>query len=294
LYGEHAVAPRRKPDPIVEIRTITPAQAAEWLEHNFSGNRKMQEPLIQEYAADMKAGRWTLNDQGISFNTRHELVNGQKRLAACIRANVPFVSLVVWNLPDKSVLVIDGQQRRSTDDNFRMAGLDFPRGVGATVRRLLLGTLTKWRPFSDPEVETFLRLYGDAVRLTHKALPGGKFSHASIRAPVARAAILGLGAGKLPQAPQLQPADVEGVLVRFGSVLGDGFMQPGEGAAVRLRNQVLEGGVGIKGWKYRLYALTETALVDFFKGREPKQLTPAANEQFPIPEEDSWRLGEFR
>src|SRR6185312_15924985 len=104
------------PEPSVRIQTITPAIARKWLDKNRDNNRNVVQSRVKQYAADMIAGRWELSDQAISFDEDDELVNGQHRLEAIILANKPIVSLVMFNLPTKAMLVLDSGKKRNTDE----------------------------------------------------------------------------------------------------------------------------------------------------------------------------------
>jgi hypothetical protein len=89
---------------------ITPALAREWLKNNF-GNRKISDDTVKAYARDMAAGVWTATHQGIAFNDRDELIDGQHRLLAIILSGVTVRMLVTFGLPAK----IDGHEMTTMD-----------------------------------------------------------------------------------------------------------------------------------------------------------------------------------
>lgn len=76
-----------------EVQTITPEQAKAWLD----GHRNIR-PInwrnVASFARDMKTGNWKITHQGICFNERDELVDGQHRLHAIIQADRPVRMLV--------------------------------------------------------------------------------------------------------------------------------------------------------------------------------------------------------
>lgn len=80
------------------VMAVTPAMAAEWLERN-TRNRPISKHTVTAYARDMRAGNWLVTHQGIAFNRRDELVDGQHRLHAIIEANVTLWTLVTFGLP---------------------------------------------------------------------------------------------------------------------------------------------------------------------------------------------------
>ncbi len=257
--------------PKVVIMTVTPQDAEKWLAKNHDRNRKMRESKVREYSNDMKAGRWVLSDQAISFDVPGDLINGQHRLQAVYRTGVSIQSLVMWNCPDRSLLVIDGGMKRSTNDRFGMAGKGYPAGCGATVRRVLMGLNSyAGESISDWRVDEFMVQYGEAVQFVHKASAKHKVTLAPLRAVLVRA--------KIRKTPGER-------IERFCEVLGTGIMGSGENAAVLLRNYItgLKQSVAGSGTaRQKLYAVTEAALVAFLEGERITKLNPAKEESFLI------------
>jgi hypothetical protein len=259
-------------DPSVAIRTVTPEDAEKWLARNHDRNRKLRPGKLREYVADMKAGRWVLSDQAISFNAAGDLINGQHRLRAVWESGVSIQSLVLWDAPDRALYVIDGAMRRSTDDRFGMAGRPYPKGCGGTVRRLMIGMNQdrNAQSISDWRVDEFMAEHGNAVAFVHAATQKYKLTQAAIRAVLTRAKMRRVAGERIE---------------RFCEVLGTGIMGAGENAAVLLRNQILQMkqlGSGTGEARRKLYALTEAALAAFLEGERPTKLQPAKDELFPI------------
>jgi hypothetical protein len=256
--------------PKVTIEKISPKIAAAWLKKNAPNNRSKKNDRIRQYASDMSRGRWFLSDQAISFNVRGELVNGQNRLHAVILSGVTIQAIVMRGLPLESMMILDKAMRRSTDDIFIIAGKNYPRGCGATVRRMLLGF--KANPsttISDNEIDEFMQVWGDGVSFAHAVIHRGRYSSASIRAPIARAYYCGHEQEKLS---------------RFAKVVITGIMEPREDAAVLLRNFVVDLGTTHHGHdRQKLYAMTEIALEHFLNGKKLSKLIPRDEELFPLP-----------
>lgn len=253
--------------PTVAIMTITPRMAENWLARNAPNNRNARQRLIERYSADMAAGKWRLSDQAISFNTRGELVNGQNRLHSVVKTGVTIQAVVVRNLPVESMIVLDVGAKRNTDDAFKITGHDWPKGCGATVRRILRRSSFD-RTATDQEVEEFMMAHGQVVAFAHHVLPRGKFAAASVRAPIVRARIIGKDAARLE---------------RFGEVMISGMMNVGDEAAILLRNWVMDQKTRhVRLEQGPFYEMAEAALAKFLKSEVVKRLVPAKDEMFPI------------
>lgn len=80
---------------------ITPKMAGEWLRNNFQ-NRKVKQDVIDAYARDMRNGKWKTTHQGIAFNDRDELIDGQHRLMAILASGITVRMMVTFNLPART------------------------------------------------------------------------------------------------------------------------------------------------------------------------------------------------
>ncbi len=260
--------------PFVRLLTITPERAARWLKRNSPRNRKQKPTKIAGMESDMSEGRFLLNDQAISFNVKKRLINGQHRLQACVNSGKSFVSIVLFNMPSSSMLVIDGGMKRTTDDHFQIAGRSYPRQCGGTVRRLLMGMKSyAGRAMTDMEVDEFMKKYAEAVAFAHEVVPTGRYGSASVRAPITRAYINKVDKDRLR---------------KFGEVLTSGIMDRGDEAAVVLRNKITDMSLGGGRERSKLYAWTESAIQSFMANRRPKALEAVKEEVFPIPGESEW------
>jgi len=105
-----------------KIMTITPQEAAPWLNTKNSKNRPISENAVAKYTQEMKDGRWRVNGQAIIFNKSGQLANGQHRLLACVRANTSFETVVVWGMEDDAFGTIDDCNTRSLADILHIEG----------------------------------------------------------------------------------------------------------------------------------------------------------------------------
>lgn len=89
---------------------VTPALAEKWLANNFR-NRPLREDTVKAYARDMINGVWVLSHQGMAFNDKDELIDGQHRLHAIVLSGVAVRTMVTFGLPSK----IDGKEMTTMD-----------------------------------------------------------------------------------------------------------------------------------------------------------------------------------
>lgn len=80
-------------------------------------NRPQIRAAIPEIAKDILGGNWIFNHQGIAFNVKGELVDGQHRLEAFLKATetdpeLTIPIMITWNLPLESDEKIDIARRR--------------------------------------------------------------------------------------------------------------------------------------------------------------------------------------
>lgn len=103
---------------------VTPALAKAWLNNNIDNNRHIRPSLVWKYAYDMKNGNWGINTDAIAFNAAGELINGQHRLSAVVRANATITMLVVFDCPigQNDLMNIDRGGGRSIADSMEVAG----------------------------------------------------------------------------------------------------------------------------------------------------------------------------
>jgi len=89
---------------------VDPATADKWLLNNFV-NRPVSDDVVNAYARDMVNGVWIPTHQGIAFNDRDELIDGQHRLLAIVKSGKTIRTMVTFGLPSK----IDGHEMTTMD-----------------------------------------------------------------------------------------------------------------------------------------------------------------------------------
>jgi hypothetical protein len=87
--------PPMNPMPVMEWTFVTPEMAAWWLAKNNLENRALRASTSDAFARDMLAGNWLLTHQGIAFNDKAVLIDGQTRLDGIVKSGVG-IWLAVW------------------------------------------------------------------------------------------------------------------------------------------------------------------------------------------------------
>ena len=264
------------PEAKVARMIVTPGQAMNWLEHANNHNRSLSDRTVQQYARDMKAGRWWLSHQGIAFDPRGNLIDGQHRLWAVVEAEVSVEMYVWFNIQPGVQMVTDVGRGRTLADNLRLGG-----GLGQATNhvlaclRAMLGR-GNCPSLTPEEARAALQRHDDAVAFAMEYLaPIGQrgIITAEVRAVVARA---------------WYSADLTKV-ARFCEVLRTSLAQDTSERTIILLRTFLSGrrGGGAIARQER-YAKTERALMAYLQGHEPLvKLYAVGDELFPLPEEEA-------
>lgn len=105
------------------VDVITPEMARKWIEKS-QGNRAITQAKVDQYARDIRLGKWLVTGEAIQFGASGRLLNGHHRLLACIQSDASFTSLVVRNLPDEQAVmdVIDTGKKRTLGNALQIQG----------------------------------------------------------------------------------------------------------------------------------------------------------------------------
>jgi len=124
-----------------EWKVITPEFAKEVLEKRNKINRAILQGTVNSYAKQMREGKWKTNGEPIIFSEEYEveedgvkrnvrfLLDGQHRLAACVKCGIPFLVLVVSGLPKEVFDSIDTGKVRAGKDALSAAHVFKPYGL---------------------------------------------------------------------------------------------------------------------------------------------------------------------
>lgn len=121
-----------------KMETITPAKAAEWLNHFNPNNRKLSPRYANRLAKIMTADRWVANGVPFIFDENGNLVDGQHRLRGVVVSGKTITGLVVRGVSDHAFETVDCNRTRSVGDVYGIKGIPSANTVAATVKAILI------------------------------------------------------------------------------------------------------------------------------------------------------------
>lgn len=126
----------------VREEVITPDIARDYLLRN-KVNRPLNQATVEHYARQMKEGKWLRNGDPIQFLENGYLGNGQHRLNAIVKANIPVTLLVVHGCDNNSFCTYDQNRKRTVGDIFMLHNVPNAVKISAIVNRYVLISITK-------------------------------------------------------------------------------------------------------------------------------------------------------
>lgn len=126
-----------RPSDAARVYTISPELAEIILEKRNGGNRQPSSKKIAEYIEAMNENRWPITGATIVFSKSGFLLDGQHRLLACVRSQIPLKTFVVFGIDDGAFTLIDIGRKRTNVDAFAIAKVQNSR-VAAKVTRWLV------------------------------------------------------------------------------------------------------------------------------------------------------------
>jgi hypothetical protein len=97
-------------------------------------NRPKKPVKIVQYAKDMQDKNWSITGETLKFGTDGLLKDGQNRLAACIRAQTPFRSHVIFGIDPESFHHMDTGKQRGADDVLAIMGVQNAQKVSGAMK----------------------------------------------------------------------------------------------------------------------------------------------------------------
>jgi hypothetical protein len=134
-----------------QIFEITPEMAREIL--RFQPSQRMLYPTtVAHFAALIRDGDFQTTHQGIAFDERGELSDGQHRLTACVETGIPIRVMVSFNVPRATFEAVDGGRTRSVADHLFTGKLVGDMRIAGTISAAGR-VLHSWDRGLDPTVK---------------------------------------------------------------------------------------------------------------------------------------------
>lgn len=160
----HAMVAASQDSVRTEVVTLTPTLASELLKNN-DRNRSVRQTKVQQYTADITAGRWVFNGEPLIVSRNGLLNDGQHRAYAVIDANTPIQTLIVFGVDRDSRTTIDQGGARGAADYAQMEGLQ-NAATATSIARMVMAFeranglhLSKTKEVTNAEIMD--RLYSD-------------------------------------------------------------------------------------------------------------------------------------
>jgi hypothetical protein len=247
---------------------ITPEMAKKCLESNKISNRNLSSTRVAAMVDDINNGHWKLTHQGIAFDDKGNLLDGQHRLEAIRQSGKPVTMLVTRGLPLDAVIAIDNVRPRSVSDHALQLGFS-----DIKTHHSAIAAIIEYGPDVLPHLSMQTKLdliskYHDAIIFAYNLSKHAVGFQAPCRAVMARAWYT-------------QDRDK---LERFIDVYKSGLTESkSEWAAIVLKKYLTRS--NLYGWAMRkeVYQKTEMALSNFLKNIEIRQVYVTERELFGIP-----------
>lgn len=222
----------------IALADIGPPLAEKMMEYNEDNQRKKKGMAIQRFTNDMTSDEWYLTHQGIAFNERGRLHDGQNRLEAVIKSGKIIQSFVWFGAGDKD-------EMKNFDNGTIRQVLDAARIFEYEVNKVTCSTITTALLYarSNRNYGKQVRSHAQLLELIEKysqsaTIVGGWFKNPQTkgvtRSAVRAAVFAAFNAGIDPL-----------VLERFVSILCEHYPpELGDNAANKLRQYI---GRSVKG-----------------------------------------------
>lgn len=125
-----------KPNPKDGWYEIPPSEAQKILEDQ-GRNRPLSEWWASILAEDIASGEYEMNGEPLIFDESGVLLDGQHRLRACVIANKPLRTYVVFGVPRKFFDTLDQGRKRTAGHVEAMAGTHHANATAAVVKKII-------------------------------------------------------------------------------------------------------------------------------------------------------------
>lgn len=168
-------------EPRVEVITITPAMAKAWIESTGDKNfRKTTLRRAETIADDIIKGRWDLNYETIKINDGI-VEDGLHRLHACVIANRPIQSLVIFGVKPEALRSVDRGKARTLAQELTHEGVPNSARCASITSHWLSATKDVWHTHAGSSLSSASESLGffhkrksvimDAARMVERRKP---------------------------------------------------------------------------------------------------------------------------
>lgn len=124
-------------EPVATSEDVTPAMAEEFL-HRPTRNRAIKAEDVNRYVDIIKRKEWKTNGEGISIGTDGSLLDGQHRLSAIVKANMPVHMTISWNCDTTAMATIDIGRKRSLSDIQKIYSIAGAKNILSVVKQVMI------------------------------------------------------------------------------------------------------------------------------------------------------------
>jgi hypothetical protein len=272
--------PVHRMDASCRFENITPPIASEYLKKN-NCNRSLRKSTIVRYARDMASDNWDTTHQGIAFDRKGNLMDGQHRLHAIILSGVTVRMHVTRGVDPRANNGVDQGINRSTIDILHYQGIHVDY-LSVGMVRWMMYDIAKGRETvgmgTRAERIIFYKEHQEAISfvlsLFQKGQPLPRTRISSVLAAFGRAYYHTKNKMKLEHAAEIM-------------ITGYAGQDETERWLINLRNNLLYlKSIAGEVIRMEIFAKAERALYGYLNGLEvSKTLTPTVKELFPLPGE---------
>ena len=120
----------------LEIVTITPAMAEQFLSKNTT-NRNLNVDRVLFYSIIIGNGNWLLNGESIKIDKAGNLLDGQHRLSAIIKAGKAIKTVLATNVDASTFTTIDTGKPRNAADCLKIEGVANSTNISGGISKYL-------------------------------------------------------------------------------------------------------------------------------------------------------------
>lgn len=133
------------------ICDVSPELAYAWLQRN-TNNRTLKIRDVKKIAKELELNNWTCNHQPVAFDYNGNLIDGQHRLYAAIKANKSISVRVTVNCVPESMKTVDTGKSRSNADMLTLGGHKNAGRKASVLKQILSYEFFPSTPWNNSEV----------------------------------------------------------------------------------------------------------------------------------------------